>query len=211
MLLIVPLVPRTAAGIGEILDKGDPPMLGKGQDPQRNAKKKAADLAAQGSWEDLEKTAVLLRDLATARPDLLVYIEPNLRTASYMYWRASIPAHRVAGFYQWTREDVRWKEDIDKVLQGWPQAIYVLVTSGGEAGKAFQTPGPDVSCKRLQEHRAGKSQLRCLAETRGYRIFEVNPIPEQELDEPVQRDSGELHHEKDPPRSSDSEASPGPT
>ena len=212
IILIGPLVPRTASGISEVLDKGDPPMIGTEQeDPQRIARKRAADLAAQGNWQDLDETALLLNQLALEHPDLLVYIEPNLRTASYMYWRASIPAHRVAGFYQWTREDVRWKEDINKVLQGWPKAIYVLVTSGGEAGQLLQLPGPDVSCQRLQNHRAGKSQVRCLAETRGYRIFEVSPIGKEILNETIHEESGELHHENDSPRSNDKEAAPGPT
>ena len=211
IILIGPLIPRTASGIGEVLDKGDPPLLGKEQDPLRNAKKKAADLAAQGNWQELDETALLLHELALQRPDLLVYIEPNLRTASYLYWRASIPPHRVAGFYQWTREDVRWEEDIDKVLHGWSKAIYVLVTSGGEAGKMLQIPGPNVSCQDLQNHRIGKSQLRCLAETRGYRIFEARPVAKEVPDIPVHEESGELHHENDSPRSKEREAAPGPT
>ncbi len=208
--LLLPLLPRSAAELSDIRDKGDVPLSATGQNKDHSPAKKTADLAAQGTWEELDETALLLREIAEQWPDRLIYIEPNLRTASYMYWRASIPADRVAGFYQWTRDDVRWREDVNKVLLGWKEAIYVLVRHGGEASETLGLPEADVPCLRLQQHQAGRSMLRCLQETRGYRIFAVSPLPAPNAREQHQVEP-ELHQEKDSPKSKESDAAPGPT
>ena len=198
--LLLSLLPGTVAGVSEVLDKGVPLTAPAASILANNPEKVRADLIAQGTWQELDETALLLRDIAADHPNLLVYIEPNLRTASYLYWHARIPPQRVAGFYQWPRDDKHWHEELNKVLWGWPAALYVLVTAGGEGSAALGLPGPEVACSDLQQHRAGNSRMRCLGASRAYRIFWVTPIA-----------SAVLHQENDLPRSNDSEAAPGPT
>jgi len=174
-LLGVPMAVQTPAGIKEVLAEGDP-ALGRQAINTRDALLWRSQTLAQEAWHTLDETAELLRAVRAKTPDLMVYIEPNLRTASYLYWRASIPPDRIAHLYRSRWRDPEWSEELNKVRLGWPRALFVLLREGGESAAALSLPGPQVPCRDIQGHRGGDSRLSCLGETATYRIFDVTPI-----------------------------------
>ncbi len=174
-LLVVPMAVQTPAGIKEVLAEGDPPLHWQPASNEDALLWRSQTLATQ-AWHTLDETAQLLRAVRAQHPDLMVYIEPNLRTASYLYWRASIPPDRIAHLYRSSAHDPEWREDLNKVRLGWPRALFVLVKEGGESVFALSLPGPEVPCREIQGHRVGDSRLSCLGETASYRVLDITPV-----------------------------------
>jgi len=211
LILISSLLPRTTSGMDELHEWGEPEMAWIGQSPgDRNPGGAQPHPAAR--LDELENTARMLAHVAEMRPGSLIYIEPISGAASYLYWRASIAPERIAGFYHRSTGDPVWREDLLGVLRGWPTALFVLQKEGGEGAKMFGLPGAAHPCERIREHRAGASQLRCLDESKNYRVFEASPVPPSSGSEgPPLEPRDDAHQEKESPPSKDSDATSAPT